>query len=96
MYPNVITEHFLGKCIAAMVALMYVGVAAVGSGLPTAVMILILAALPLVCIWFPGEMSNYVLPIIKFELFKRAPAFFVRGFGWGFLILVLGLTVVAS
>ena len=96
MYPNVITEHFLGKCIAVATALLYVGISAFGSGLPTAIMILILAILPLMCIWFPGEMSTHLKPLNRFELFQKAPAIVVRGAAWVFLVLILGLTVAVA
>ena len=95
MYPNVVTEHFLGKCVAVAVALLYVGISAFGSGFASAIMILILAVLPLLLIWFPGEMSSHLKPFIKFQVYQKIPAIITRGFGWVFLVLVLGMTVAA-
>ena len=96
MFPNAVVEHFLWKCIAVVVAVLYVAIASTSSGVATACMVLILSVIPLSFIWFPGEMSSYLKPWIRTGLFRQFPALITRGIGWIVLIPILGFTVLVA
>ena len=96
MFPNAIVEHFLWKCVAVVVAILYVAFAASTSGVATAVMVLILSVIPVSFIWFPGEMSTYIKPWLRAQIFQQFPALVTRSVGWFILIPVLGFTVIVA
>ena len=96
MFPNVVVEHFVWKCVSVIFAILYVAIAATSSGIPTAFMVLILSVIPLSFIWFPGEMSTYLKPWLRMQLFRQFPALLTRSVGWVILIPVLGFTVLVA
>jgi hypothetical protein len=83
------------RILSGVVAVVWLGLSAVGSGLQGVLTNMLAIALSMACIWFPDELSSLTTtlpgPLSNTPITKSSPGFLVRLFGW---IALLVLTVV--
>jgi len=79
------------RVLSGLLAVLYIIVAAYGSGAETAFKVGLFVVLPLACIWFSEPMGGYVGPVWRGAIASPTPAVFVCVGGW--LLLLLPLVV---
>jgi hypothetical protein len=82
------------RVLSGMLAVLYIFVAAFGTGAETACKVGIFVVLPLACIWFSEPMGGYVGPVWRGLITSPTPAIFVCIAGWLLLLLPLGIWIV--